>query len=46
MGDSLVARASVISSGKRHAVCSCSVFAITGDDEKLVAIAQGTIAKL
>lgn len=44
-GVRLIARASVLSAGKRFATCSCSIFAV--DDagaETLVATAQGTIA--
>ncbi|PIE11437.1 MAG: phenylacetic acid degradation protein [Rhodobacterales bacterium] len=44
-GVRLIARASVLSAGKRFATCTCSIFA--ADDagaETLVATAQGTIA--
>lgn len=46
IGQKLVARATVLSSGKRQAVCACQVFAIDGGEEKLVAAAQGTISKI
>lgn len=45
-GDALVARASVIHSGKSQVVCQCQVFAVTGGEEVLCAMAQGTIAVL
>ena len=45
-GQRLVARATAVSVGKRQAVCSCHIFAIDGGAEKLVAVAQGTIAKM
>ena len=32
--------------GKSQAVCQCEVFALTGTEEKLCAMAQGTIARL
>lgn len=46
IGESLIAKATVISSGKRQAVCECKIYAITQDEKKLVATAQGTINKL
>jgi uncharacterized protein (TIGR00369 family) len=46
IGQKLVARATVLSSGKRQAVCACQVFAVDGGEEKLVAAAQGTITKI
>ena len=46
LGDRLVARASVLSAGKRQAVCECKVMAVSEKDEKLVAVAQGTINKV
>ena len=45
-GALLSARATVVSSGKRQAVCECKVFAVEGGEESLVALAQGTISKL
>ena len=46
VGERLVARARAAHVGRTQAVCQCEVFAITGTDEKLCAIAQGTIAQL
>ncbi|WP_417624720.1 PaaI family thioesterase [Paremcibacter congregatus] len=46
IGHTLIARATVLSSGKRQAVCECKVFALSEDSESLVAAAQGTISKL
>jgi uncharacterized protein (TIGR00369 family) len=44
IGEALVARASVVSSGRTQAVCRCDVFAVADDgQEKLCAAAQGTI---
>lgn len=45
-GERLVARASVAGSGKTQAVCRCDVFAVADGEEKLCAVAQGTIWKL
>ncbi|WP_298833204.1 PaaI family thioesterase [uncultured Piscinibacter sp.] len=45
-GERLVARARAEHVGRTQAVCRCEVFAAVGDDEKLCAIAQGTIARL
>lgn len=42
----LVARAAVVSAGRRQAVCRCDVYAMVGDEEVLCAVAQGTIARL
>ncbi|MFZ2099616.1 MAG: PaaI family thioesterase [Oricola sp.] len=42
-GDMLIARATVLSSGKSQAVCRCDVFAVRDGEEKLCAAAQGTI---
>ena len=46
IGERLIARARAVHVSKSQAVCQCEVFAIGGGDEKLCAIAQGTIAKL
>lgn len=46
VGETLVAKASVLSSGKTTAVCDCSIVAVEGGEEKLVAVAQGTIYKV
>ncbi|NZA25032.1 PaaI family thioesterase [Luteimonas sp. SJ-92] len=45
LGERLLARAEVLSSGKRQAVCRCEVFAAIDGEERLVAVAQGTIIK-
>jgi uncharacterized protein (TIGR00369 family) len=45
IGDRLVARARAVHVSQSQAVCQCEVFAVTGRDEKLCAIAQGTIAR-
>ncbi len=42
-GERLVARATVVQSSKRQAVCRCDVFAVTGEDEALCATSLGTI---
>ena len=46
IGDRLIARAQAVHVGRSQAVCRCEVFALNGRDEKLCAVAQGTIAKL
>lgn len=46
MGEFLVARASVMHSGKNQAVCRCEVYVSDKGTETLCAIAQGTIARL
>jgi uncharacterized protein (TIGR00369 family) len=43
VGESLVARSSVVHSGRRQAVCRCDVFVVTAEGERLCATAQGTI---
>lgn len=43
VGSRLIARAEVLSSGKRQAVCHCKVYVLGEDGEKLCAAAQGTI---
>ncbi|MCF6232728.1 MAG: PaaI family thioesterase [Rhodobacteraceae bacterium] len=43
IGEVLIARASVVSSGRSQAVCRCDVFAVAQGKEKLCAAAQGTI---
>lgn len=45
IGERLIARASVLSAGKRQAVCQCEVFALANGEEKRIAVAQGTISK-
>ena len=46
IGDFIVARATVIHTGKSQAVCRCDVYAVSNGEEKLCATAQGTIAKI
>ena len=46
MGHKLIARSTVLSSGKRQAVCECKVVALSEKGEVLVAVAQGTINKV
>ncbi|WP_243612316.1 PaaI family thioesterase [Shimia aestuarii] len=43
IGEVLIARAEVVSYGKRQAVCRCDVFALREGEELLCAAAQGTI---
>jgi uncharacterized protein (TIGR00369 family) len=45
-GPMLVARAQAVSSGKRQAVCRCEVFTVEGDEERLCALAQGTVVPI
>lgn len=45
MGETLMARASVIHAGRRQAVCRCDVFSVQVDlEESLCAVAQDTIS--
>ena len=46
IGHTMVARATVISAGKRQAVCDCKVFTVGDKGETLVAVAVGTINKV
>jgi len=46
IAEKLVARASVLASGKKQAVCRCEVFAVGDGGERLAAVAQGTIIKV
>ena len=46
IGHTLIARAAVISSGKRQAVCECKVYAVSEKGEIIVAAAQGTVNKV
>ena len=41
-----MARAEAVHTGKTQAVCRCDVFIVQNGDEKLCAVAQGTIAAL
>ena len=44
VGEKLVARATVMSSGRTQAVCECKIYSVNQQqEEKLVAAAQGTI---
>src|SRR5690625_254714 len=43
IGETIIARAYTVSSGKRQAVCRCDIFTVKDNEEKLCAIAQGTI---
>lgn len=45
-GERLVARATVIGAGARQAVCRCDLWMVTGNEQVLCAIAQGTIVAL
>ncbi|MDQ7730335.1 PaaI family thioesterase [Halomonas sp. SpR8] len=46
IGDRLIARATVLYSGKRQSTCECKVYAQTDGEEKLVAVSLGTINKI
>ena len=46
LGERIIARAQVLASGKRQAVCECRIYALHEGEELLVAAAQGTIAKV
>lgn len=46
VGERLVARAHALHAGRSQAVCRCDVFVVSGGEEKLCAVAQGTIAAL
>jgi uncharacterized protein (TIGR00369 family) len=43
IGSLLIARALAKGSGKRQAVCQCEIYAVNNGEEKLCAIAQGTV---
>jgi uncharacterized protein (TIGR00369 family) len=45
LGEVLIARATVLHSGRTQAVCRCDVFAVRNGAESLCATAQGTITK-
>ena len=45
IGEQLIARACIAGHGKTNAICQCDVFAVKNDEEKLCAVAQGTIQK-
>lgn len=46
VGETLIARANVVHVGKKQAVCVCMVYCESAGQEKLVAVAQGTIVSL
>ncbi len=46
IGDLLIARAECVSRGRQQAVARCDVFVRKDGEEKLCAVAQGTIARL
>ena len=46
VGERLIARAEILSHGKRQAVCRCDGFALNDGVEKLCAAAQGTIVPM
>lgn len=46
LGDQVIARATVLGSGKRQAVCRCDIFTLRDGTETLCASAQGTISTL
>ncbi|RKH35869.1 PaaI family thioesterase [Corallococcus praedator] len=43
LGTLLIARAQAKSAGKRQAVCQCEIFAVQDGEEKLCAVALGTV---
>ena len=46
VGERLIARAHAVHAGTTQAVCRCDVYIVAGGEEKLCAVAQGTIAAL
>ena len=46
IGDYLIARANSIYAGKSQAVCRCDLFVSKDGEEKLCAVAQGTIVRI
>lgn len=46
IGDMLIARAECLNRGRQQAVVRCDVFMVKHGEEKLCAVAQGTIARL
>ena len=46
IGERLIARAEAVHTGKSQAVCRCDVYVVQDGQEKLCAVAQGTIAAL
>jgi len=45
VGERLIVRAEALALSKTQAVCRCEVFALLAGEEKLCALAQGTIVK-
>jgi len=46
IGDSIIARATVVYGGKSQAVCRCDVFVVKDGREAMCATAQGTITRI
>jgi len=46
LGEILIARSTVLASGKKQATCECKVYVVAEQREKLVAVALGTISKV
>ncbi|MDF3888254.1 PaaI family thioesterase, partial [Cupriavidus basilensis] len=46
IGEMLIARAECLSRGRQQAVVRCDVFVLKDGEEKLCAVAQGTIARM
>jgi acyl-CoA thioesterase len=46
IGDTLIARSTVLYSGKKQATCECKIYVLNENQEKLVAVALGTINKV
>ncbi|MGD9946642.1 MAG: PaaI family thioesterase [Burkholderiaceae bacterium] len=46
LGERLIARAKVLHAGRSQAVCRCDLFMVDGGDERLCAVAQGTISRI
>jgi len=46
IGERLIARAEAVAVNKTQVVCRCDVLAYRGGEEKLCAVAQGTIVRL
>lgn len=45
-GDAIIARARCVHAGRSQAVSQCNIVVVCGDEEKLCAVAQGTISLL
>lgn len=43
VADTIIARATAVVTTRRQAVCTCSILELDGDQERLIALAQGTI---